>query len=106
MTNQRFKPSIRRRLLIKAAVEVARQPGGWSTLTRQRIALQADCSEGLISRYLGDMPSARRAIMRAAIRGEITEIIIQSVVAQDGYAVKSWLPAALKLKALLSLLGV
>lgn len=106
MTNQRFKPSVRRELVLRAAVEVARRPGGWSLLTRQRIAEEAECSEGLVSRYLGDMPSARRAIMKSAIRQEITDIIVQSIVAHDGYAVKRWLPAELKQKALLSLLGV
>lgn len=105
MSNQRYKPAIRRELILKAAIEVARQPGGWGLLTRQLIAIQADCSEGLVSRYLGDMPDARKAIMKAAIKDEIVEIIVQSVVAHDGYAVKKWLPAALKQKAIASLLG-
>ena len=105
MTDQRFKPEIRRELVLRAAIEVARVPGGWSTLTRQRIAQQAGCSEGLVSLYLGDMSRARRHIMKAAIREEILEIIVQSIAAHDGYAIKKWLPAELKIKALLSLIG-
>jgi hypothetical protein len=74
-------------------------------LTRQVIAIAAGCSEGLVSRYLGDMKDARRLIMKAAIRDEIVEIIVQSVVAHDGYAVKKWLPSELKQRAISSLLG-
>jgi hypothetical protein len=105
MSNKRFKPTIRRELILRAAIESARQPGGWGLITRQVIATAAGCSEGLVSRYLGDMKDARRIIMKAAIRDEITEIIIQSIVAHDGYAVKKWLPESLKQKALQSLLG-
>lgn len=105
MSNKRFKPTVRRELILKAAIEVAQQPGGWGTLTREAIARQADCSDGLISRYLGDMPKARRAIMRYAIKEEILEIIVQSIASHDGYAVKKWLPETLKTKAIASLLG-
>jgi hypothetical protein len=43
--------------------------------------------------------------MKAAIKDEILEIIVQSVAAHDGYAVKKWLPAALKQRAIATLLG-
>lgn len=105
MSNKRYAPAIRRELVLRAAIEAARKPGGWAKLTRQIIAEHAECSEGLVSRYLGDMPVARRHIMRVAIKDEILEIIIQSVAAHDGYAVKKWLPAALKQRAIASLLG-
>lgn len=102
MTSKRYKPSIRRELILSAAIAAARKPGGWSLLTRQVIAAAAGCSEGLVSRYLGDMPSARRAVMKVAVKEEIVEIIAQSVVAHDGYAVKN---KALMQRALASLLG-
>lgn len=105
MRNRRFKPAIRRELILSAAVEVASTPGGWSLLTRQVIADAAGCSEGLVSRYLGDMQDARRAIMKAAVKGEIVEIIVQSIAAHDGYAVRKSLPSELKQKAIASLLG-
>lgn len=91
--------------ILQAAVEVASRPGGWGTLTRQRIAHSAGCSEGLVSRYLGDMDEVRYWVMKEAVRGEIVAIIVQSLAASDGYAVKKWLPAKLKRKALESLLG-
>lgn len=105
MRNRRYKPAIRRELILSAAVDVASTPGGWSLLTRQVIANAAGCSEGLVSRYLGDMQEARKAIMKAAIKDEIVEIIVQSIAAHDGFAVKRWLPAELKQKAIASLLG-
>lgn len=105
MSNKRYSPDIRRELVLRAAIEVARKPGGWAKLTRQLIADAAECSEGLVSRYLGDMPNARKSIMKVAIKDEILEIIIQSVASHDGYAVKKWLPAALKQRAIASLLG-
>lgn len=105
MRNKRYKPAIRRELILTAAVDVAREPGGWSRLTRQLIAAQANCSEGLVSRYLGDMPAARKAIMKQAIKDEIVEIVVQSIASHDGYAVKKWLPSALKQRAVASLLG-
>jgi hypothetical protein len=105
VSNKRYKPTIRRELILRAAIESARQPGGWSLITRRVISTAAGCSEGLVSRYLGDMKDARRAIMKAAVKDEIVEIIVQSIVAHDGYAVKKWLPEALKQKALQSLLG-
>lgn len=102
MTTKHLSAEVRRELILKAAVEVARVPGGWSTLTRERIALYAGVSDGLVSLYLGDMKDVRRSIMREAVRDEIFEIIIQSLVAYDGHFV----PKALKRKALSSLLGV
>jgi hypothetical protein len=105
LSNKRFKPTIRRELILAAAIEAAREPGGWSRLTRQVIAIHADCSEGLVSRYLGDMPEARKAVMKAAVKGEIVEIIVQSIAAHDGYAVKKWLPADLRQRSIASLLG-
>lgn len=105
MSNKRYSPDIRRELVLKAAIEAARKPGGWARLTRQVIAEHAECSDGLVSRYLGDMPKVRRRIMRYAIKNEILEIIIQSIGAHDGFAVKRGLSSALKQKAIASLLG-
>lgn len=101
----KHKPGVKRgftrEIMLSAAIETARVPGGWSTLTRERIAQTAGCSDGLISLYLGDMENTRRCIMREAVRQEILEIIRQSLVAYDGYPV----PKELKRRSLLSLIG-
>lgn len=101
MTVKRFEPATRKRMLIEAAIEAARQPGGWSRLTRESIAKQAECSDGLISRYLGDMANVRKVIMRVAVKREIREIIAQSIAAHDGYTIKS----ELRQRSISSLLG-
>lgn len=101
---KRFTPSARRETILKAAVLIAEKPGGWAKLTRQAIAEAANCSEGLVSRYLGNMAKARALIMKFAVRTENIEIIVQSLAAHDGYAVKKWLPVTLHRRAVQSLL--
>lgn len=99
MTAKRGRPKgidpertkVRRQIMLAAALRLASCPGGWYTLTRQKIAKASLCSEALVSRYLGNMPEVRKAIMREAIRREILEIISQSIAAHDGYAVKKCL---------------
>lgn len=90
-----------REIMLDAAISAARVPGGWSTLTREKIARFAGCSDGLVSLYLGDMANTRRCIMQTAVEQEILEIVVQSIVAHDGYRV----PRALKQRALQSLIG-
>lgn len=90
--------------LLAVAVDIANRPGGWSKLTRRAIAREAACSEGLVSLYLGDVPTIRKAVIRAAVRRELVEIIVQSIAANDGYTVTRWLPKSLRTKAVNSLL--
>lgn len=102
MTRRRYEPRKRYNLILKAAVRVAKKPGGWAALTREAIAREAGCSEALVSVYLGNMPAVRKAVMGEAVRRDLNEIIAQSIVAHDGYAVKN---KALRQRALASLLG-
>ena len=105
MNTKRHQPTIRREMILNAGLSVARRPGGWVRLTRRAIAKEAGCSEALVSRYLGDIQSARRPIMKAAIRLGLTEIIAQSLAAHDGYAVACGLSQSLRTKAISALLG-
>jgi hypothetical protein len=89
MGSNYYAAPIRREMMLKAAIIVASRPGGWSTMTRAAIASQADCSDGLVSLYLGSMQKVRRRVMKAAIQSGLTDIIVQSVVAHDGFAPKS-----------------
>lgn len=91
--------------ILKAAVELAQRPGGWSTLTRSRIAGAADCSDGLVSKHLGKMDNVRKEVAHYAVRNQVVSILTQSLAAHDGYVVKSWLPKALRLKALKALVN-
>lgn len=94
----RLKPDDRKLQILKAALVVTSEPGGWSTLTRKAVATQAECAEALVSKYFGTMTDFRRTIMRAVIHHEILEIIAQGLAAGDVHAKKA--SDALKLKAL------
>ena len=101
---KRFKPRVRREMILIAALRVARRPGGWSTMTRERIAKEAHCSEGLVSVYLGSMDSVRRHVMKAAIKYEYFDLIAQGLATGDKYA--QALSPVLQHKALSSLMSL
>lgn len=103
--SKRLSEATRKKMIIKAAVRISRRAGGWSALTRASIAREAKCSDGLVSRHLGDMQNVRATVMTQAVTEEILEIIAQSIAANDGFACKKKLPEALRQKALTSLLG-
>lgn len=89
MKCKRYKPAVRREMILKNAVRLARVNGGWACLTRALIAEYAECSEALVSRYLGDMVAVRKAIMKVAVKNDYQEIISASLAMHDGYARKS-----------------
>lgn len=77
----------RRAEILSAAVDHCRKaPGGWAFLTRAKIAEAAECSNGLVSRCLGDMVSVRKAIMKVAVKNDYQEIIAPSRAMHDGFA--------------------
>lgn len=99
----RLHPDNRKEQIIDAAVKVAGQPGGWSKLTRDAVAREAKCADGLVSKYFGTMISFRRSIMRAAIVAENLAVIAQGLAAGDKCAQKA--DESLKRKALETLAG-
>ena len=99
---KRFKPRVRREMILIAALRVARRPGGWSSMTRAKIAKDAHCAEGLVSVYLGSMDSVRRHVMKAAIKYEYLDLIAQGLATGDKYALG--LSPVLQHKALSSLM--
>lgn len=103
MNNKRLQPSDRKDQILIAALRVASKPGGWAKLTRDAVAKEANCAEGLPSKYFGTMISFKRTIMRAAIQAENLSIIAQGLAANDKTAQKA--PPALKQKALETLAG-
>ena len=98
----RLVPSARSRNIIDAALKAAlAHPGGYMGVTREKIAEVAQCSPGLVSRYLGTMDATRRTIMREAIRAEALKIIAQGLAVRDRTALKA--PEELKARALATL---
>jgi len=97
-------PKVRKECILIAAIRVARKPGGWSTLTRAQIASEAQCSDGLVSRALGDMADVRRAVMRAAIKYEYLDLIAQGIA--SGYKPALTLSPVLKHRAIACLVNL
>ena len=103
MNKKRLLPDDRKQEILNAAIKVAGRPGGWSKLTRDAVAKEAGCAEGLPSKYFGTMVAFRRAIMRAAIVAEELGVIAQGLAAGDKCAQKAG--ESLKRKALETLAG-
>lgn len=99
----RLHPDERKEQILTAALKVAARPGGWSKLTRDAVAKEANCAEGLPSKYFGTMVDFRRAVMRAAIKVQMLPVIAQGLAAGDKCALKA--DETLKRKALKSLAG-
>lgn len=101
---KRLAPDDRKQQILDAAIKVAGRPGGWAQLTRDAVAKEADCAEGLPSKYFGTMVAFRRAIMRAAIQARNLAVIAQGLAAGDPNAQKA--PPELKAAAVKTLAGV
>lgn len=103
MTKKRLQPADRKQEILNAAIKVAGRPGGWAKLTRDAVAKEANCAEGLPSKYFGTMVNFKRAIMRAAIAAENLAVIAQGLAAGDKSAQKA--DPELKARALNTLAG-
>ena len=97
----KLKPEDRKEQILSAALKLASQPGGWSRLTRDGVAIEAGCAIGLPNRYFGTMITFKRAIMRAAIQRKILSIVAQGIATGDKCAIKA--PQELKTAALQTL---
>lgn len=97
MTKKRLHPDDRKQQILTAAIKVAGRPGGWGKLTRDAVAREAGCAEGLVSKYFGTMIAFRRSIMRAAIQARNLAVVAQGLAAGDTNAQKA--PPELKAAA-------
>lgn len=100
---KRLDPKDRKAQILDAAITVAAARGGWSKLSREAVARQAACSDGLISVYFGTMVNFRRTVMRAAIKAENLSVIAQGLACGDKCAHKA--TPELKTRALATLAG-
>jgi len=97
MTKKRLHPDDRKQQILTAAIKVAGRPGGWGKMTRDAVAREAGCAEGLVSKYFGTMIAFRRSIMRAAIQARNLAVVAQGLAAGDTNAQKA--PPELKAAA-------
>ena len=103
MTKRRMPPNDRKYEILTAALAVAARPGGWSKLTRDAVAREAQCADGLVSKYFGTMRAMRRTIMRSAVLTENLPIVAQGLAHGDAHAQKA--DPELKARALNTLAG-
>lgn len=87
---------------MKAALEVA-VTHGYLHMTRDDIAVKAECSPTLVPRYLGTMPALRKVIMKRAIKEGNLAIIVQGLASKDPLCAK--LPDDVKKRAAALLAG-
>lgn len=99
----RLHPDDRKEQILNAAISVAARPGGWSKLTREAVAREANCTDSLISLHFGTMTEFKRKVMRAAIKANNLLVIGQGVAAGDKTACK--VPDDIRTDALKSLAG-
>lgn len=82
----RLLPDNRKADILAAAITIAEKRDGWRSLTRNRVASVAECSEALVSRYFGTMQDLRAAIMKHAIKTKNLRIVAQGLAADDPQA--------------------
>lgn len=101
---KRLHPDDRKQQILDAALKVSARPGGYAKLTREAVAKEAACAEGLPSKYFGTMVNFKRAIMWAAIASKNLAVVAQGLAAGDKCAQKA--PPELKAAAVNTLAGV
>lgn len=84
----RMKPADRKQAILEAALK-ATETHGFGAVRQKHIAEVAACSYGTVSLYFNTMPQMRRAIMRAAIKSNIVNIIAQGFGIGDPDAKKA-----------------
>lgn len=83
----RTQPKIRKDKILKAAIKLSKKLG-YKNITRDRVAEEADVSSALVGNYFGKMADLKNAVVRAAIKEEIVEIIAQGLTLKDPRVLK------------------
>ena len=94
---ERKDPAVRRREILDAAIELARE-SGYLKMTHSHVAGRVEVSPSLIRKYYVDKSKLRDAVMVEAVRLKIAEIVLQGLAAKDPIAHEA--PAELRAAAL------
>jgi len=87
----RLSPKIREQQILQAALEFAKREG-WACLTRDAVAAEAECSEGLVSYYFGDFDNVRKEVMRYAVQNATLTIVAEGLLAGNRIAQRAPVP--------------
>ena len=93
---ERKTPEDRRRELLDAAVELARE-SGYLKMTHSHVAGRVEVSPSLVRKYYTNKAELHDAVMSEAVRLSIPEIVLQGLAAMDPIAHSA--PAGLKAAA-------
>lgn len=74
--------------VLMAALDCARDLG-YAFMTRRDIAEYADCSESLVSHYLGSMEQVRLEVMKVAVVTEDVTVLAQGIFFKNPEALKA-----------------
>lgn len=84
----RMTKEARKASILEAALIVA-QRKGFGVMRQSDIAMQADCSHGLVTLSWSTLAQLRRAVMRAAIQRRILKIVAAGLALGDKDAKKA-----------------
>jgi AcrR family transcriptional regulator len=96
-TRIRMTPQERAQQVLEVAVKLATKRG-LRQVTRGEIAEAADCSAGLVTKYLGGRQEMQTAIVKAAIKQRIVPIVATAIA--DRYPAALRAPEDLKAEAI------
>lgn len=96
VSKTRVNPTLRKEQILTEAVSLSIKVG-YHKITRDTVADSAGVSVGLVTRYFGTMNQLKTAVMRAAVKRGIPEIVAQGLAHGDNHAKKA--PTDLKEKA-------
>jgi AcrR family transcriptional regulator len=71
----------RKESIITAALKLTETPGGWMKITTEKIAIESDCSYGLVAYYFGSIQDIRQTLVRTAIKRGNYAVLAQAMVA-------------------------
>lgn len=94
---RRADPKERMTEILAAAVKET-QAGSYQSVSILKVAARAGCSRALVHSYYNTVTQLRRAVMRYAIKNELSDILAQGLAIGDPTAKKA--PDRLKDKAL------
>jgi AcrR family transcriptional regulator len=83
MPRLKLTPRVRCELIIAAALRLAARPGGWNNLTLVGIALEAECTHGLVLHHFGSMSALRRKLVKESIKQENYDVLTQAIAAGE-----------------------
>lgn len=79
---ERKEPAERKQEILEVAIKLAKDIG-YSHLTRNEVARQANVAYGLVTAYFKNIDNLKRSVIKEAIKQEIIQIIAQALAHKE-----------------------